>query len=115
MNNAALARRIYEAGVARGMIEPQERRGRKAFTVEDWEPLLDDIKDYWREHLYGPSVRDICRMAGYNSTSAAFHAVRCMQDLGMVTFSEERARSVAPVGMRVVFDCDESVTESEEV
>ena len=49
------------------------------------ERILESIEDYWKQHRTGPSVRQVCRMAGVHSTSTAWNHMKELVRQGKLT------------------------------
>lgn len=46
--------------------------------------ILDAIRDYWREHGYGPSYRELMVAGSYRTTSAIHYNLRALENKGLV-------------------------------
>ena len=60
------------------------------------------IVDYVTEHLYSPSVRDICRGTGLSSTSTVYSHLLTLENEGLITF--EGVRRITIKGYRIERD-----------
>ena len=52
------------------------------------------IRQWWREHHYGPSVREVMAGCGLRTTSAADYHIRALERRGLVRAERDTARSV---------------------
>lgn len=72
------------------MREPQKR-------------IYDFIVQYTTEHLYSPSVQDICEGVGYKSKSTVFEHLRKLEDMGMISFGGiSQPRCIKLIGYKLV-------------
>lgn len=63
--------------------------------------VYQGIVNYFMEHGYAPSVRDVCQMAGFKSTSSGYKLlIRLAADKKIVT--DGRARAIKLVGYKFV-------------
>jgi SOS-response transcriptional repressor LexA len=58
--------------------------------------ILQVIQDYWAIEGYGPSVRDVARLAGCSSSSAAYQ-IGELEAAGRVTHTARTPRSLRVV------------------
>lgn len=61
--------------------------------------IFDCIVKYIKEHGYSPSVRDLCEMSGYKSTSSVHKLVRGLIEKGKIETDHEFG---TPRALRVV-------------
>ena len=55
------------------------------------------IIGHWQQHGYGPSVRDIQRLAGLSSSSVVEHHLCKLAALGLITKEKGKARTIRVV------------------
>ena len=69
--------------------------------------VYDHLVDYWREHGYGPTVREIMQLTGATSTGSIALVLRQLQEAGRIEQrpigrprggAERCYRPVAPAG-----------------
>jgi hypothetical protein len=56
------------------------------------------IVEFWGEHRYAPSVREIMDAAGYKSTDGVCRALRKLRKLGLIDYVNRVARSITVAG-----------------
>ena len=65
----------------------------KAFASRQ-EEILGFLREFWRRHGYGPSMREIGRAVGGLSTSVVLYHVERMEARGLVRREAKTARSL---------------------
>lgn len=72
---------------------------------EPQEKIYDFIVQYTTEHLYSPSVQDICDGTGYKSKSSVFEHLRKLEDIGVISLGEfSQPRCIKLIGYKLVKD-----------
>jgi len=57
------------------------------------------ITDWWWEHCYPPTIRDIAHTLGI-STSHVLHHVNWLRDEGWLTYEDGKSRTIVPEVVR---------------
>lgn len=65
------------------------------------------IRNFFIEHMYSPSVREIAKGMGYGSTSSVFFVLRKLQDKGYIRMQHESPRAMWIKGVKVILDEEE--------
>ena len=60
--------------------------------------ILDAIWEFWAEHRYSPSIRDIQDRADISSTSVVVYNLAKLRRRGLVDYDELTTRSIVPRG-----------------
>jgi len=63
--------------------------------------VLDEIIGFWRDHQYSPSIRDLARLTGINSTSLIRFYLGKLREDGQVLFDDGISRSIRPAGLSI--------------
>lgn len=63
--------------------------------------VYDAIVDYMVEHGYAPTVREICDMAGFESTSTGFKYLHRLCEKKVI-WSDGKPRAIRLIGYRLV-------------
>lgn len=72
---------------------------------EPQEKIYNFIVQYTTEHLYSPSVQDICNGVGYKSKSTVFEYLRKLESLGLISLGEfSQPRCIKLLGYKLVRD-----------
>ncbi len=87
------ARRIYTDYDFR--IKPMENKMSRPKTVPLF--VLDAVNEFWKEHCYAPSVRDLMEKTGIKSESGIHAHLSTLRELGYVKYDDNIARSVRSV------------------
>lgn len=58
------------------------------------ERIVQFIREFWAEHGYAPTTREIAAGAGYSTTSGVVYALLKMRHEGLVAFEDGKARTV---------------------
>ena len=60
--------------------------------------VLDAIIRYKQIHGFPPTVREICNLTGYKSTSSVASHLKVLREKGMITWVESMPRTITVVG-----------------
>ena len=60
--------------------------------------VLDAIILYKQIHGFPPTVREICDLTGYKSTSSVASHLKVLREKGMITWVESMPRTITVVG-----------------
>ena len=60
--------------------------------------VLDAIIRYKQIHGFPPTVREICDLTGYKSTSSVASHLKVLREKGMITSVESMPRTITVVG-----------------
>ena len=60
--------------------------------------VLDAIIRYKQIHGFPPTVREICDLTGYKSTSSVASHLKVLREKGMITWAESMPRTITVVG-----------------
>ena len=60
--------------------------------------VLDAIIRYKQIHGFPPTVREICDLIGYKSTSSVASHLKVLREKGMITWVESMPRTITVVG-----------------
>lgn len=60
--------------------------------------VLDAIIWYKQIHGFPPTVREICDLTGYKSTSSVASHLKVLREKGMITWVESMPRTITVVG-----------------
>ncbi len=63
--------------------------------------IYNAIVDYWQEHNYAPSVRDIGAAVGIGSTSHVRYHLGVLADEGRILMEEGLPRTVRPIHLEI--------------
>lgn len=63
------------------------------------EAVLLFLREFWGQHGYGPSMREIGQALGGISTSVVLYHVDRLEDRGLVRRQAKTARSLRPTAM----------------
>lgn len=81
--------------VRKGFVVPEYPRA-TASAVKRQAAVLAYIDQYWHDHHYAPSLRDIVADCGISSTSVASYIVDKLEKAGHLTNQPGAARSIVP-------------------
>lgn len=56
--------------------------------------LLSCIDDYTRENGYPPTIRELCALLGYRSTSSVHAYIRQLQEDGLLSYEASKPRTL---------------------
>ena len=73
------------------------RRGKRGPRSDKPERILNFLEQYFREHRYPPSVRDIVDGCQLSSTSVADYNLKILEREGFIRRDRERARTISLV------------------
>ena len=69
------------------------------------EKIYNFIVRYTTEHLYSPSVQDICDGVGYSSKSTVCAYLRTIEKLGLISLGDfAQPRRIKLIGFKLVKD-----------
>lgn len=60
------------------------------------------IVAYMTKNMYSPSVRDICKAIGINSTSTVWTHLEALKRLGLIDYKPAQTRSIVLKGYKLV-------------
>ena len=60
------------------------------------------IVEYMTKNMYSPSVRDICKAIGINSTSAVWVHLEALKRWGLIDYKPAQTRSIVLKGYKLV-------------
>lgn len=60
--------------------------------------VLENILMFINENGFSPTVRELCAMLGYSSTSTAHHYLQQLQDAGIISYEPTKSRTIRVVG-----------------
>jgi hypothetical protein len=75
-----------------------------AASAKKREEMAAWIKNYWTNHFYAPTVREIQAGLEISSTSVVVYWLVKLRDDGVILFEDGHGRTIRPVNMRIVFD-----------
>ena len=58
------------------------------------EEVFNAIKDYIEENGYSPSVRDICKVTGRNSTATITYFLKILKSEGYIDYNPKLRRTI---------------------
>ncbi len=61
--------------------------------------MLDLIRQFMMEQGYPPSIRDICDITKFHSTSSAYAYLQKLRDKGVIDYVDGQARTITIEGM----------------
>lgn len=56
--------------------------------------ILNCIEDYIRKNGYSPTIRELCELLGYRSTSSVHAYIRQLSDDGFLTYESSKPRTL---------------------
>lgn len=74
----------------------------KAKLTERQQQIYDYIVAYTVEHIYPPSVREICRHSGLKSTSSVWSQLDALVSKGYITCQRDTPRGITLIDYEVV-------------
>jgi len=89
--------------------EETVRRGRRFHSYTATPPdeaFLSYIADFWQEHNYSPSVRDIKAALKLSSVSVVAYRLHNLREDGKLFFDDNITRSYRLPSMRITFSAD---------
>ena len=63
--------------------------------------VYEAIIQWWENHEYGPTIRDLVKVTGMSSTSVVNHHLMKLLRDGYVVREDGKARTLRPVGIRI--------------
>lgn len=70
--------------------------------IKKREEIYNCIVDFIKKNKFSPSVREICEMVGFKSTSSAYSHLKRLQIEGKISFNDESPRTIAVSGYAFV-------------
>lgn len=64
--------------------------------------VYDYIVEYTMEHLYPPTVREICDGIGLKSTATGLHYVKILKEWGLIDYQSTQPRTIRIHGYKLV-------------
>lgn len=64
--------------------------------------IYDFLVQFITENGYSPSIREICKGTGYNSTSTVFNHLMTLEMMGMIRTKDGKQRTISLVGYQFV-------------
>ena len=64
--------------------------------------MLEFIKEFYLEHGYGPSYRELCSETGLKTTSAVMYHLLIMREDGDITYDDRTPRSIVPTAAKTI-------------
>lgn len=68
---------------------------------ENYFKILEAITEFYDEHMYSPSIREIMNMTGICSSSTVFSQLRNLQKDGKIQLSDNVSRGIIPCGYKL--------------
>ena len=62
------------------------------------------IRDFFIEHMYAPTVREIMTGLGYSSTSTIHTRLGRLEEIGMIKKQQDSPRAMWIKGLKVIID-----------
>jgi len=66
--------------------------------IESRKKIYDFLIKFITENGYAPSVREICKAVGINSTSIVHHHLLVLEDMGKIEMKQSQPRAIKVVG-----------------
>lgn len=70
--------------------------------IESRRKIYDFLIKFITENGYAPSVREICKAVGLNSTSTVYHHLLVLEDMGKIEIKRNQTRAIKVVGYKFV-------------
>lgn len=79
----------------------RHEHGRIGPTYRELE-VYDYIVQYTIEHLYPPTVREICDGTGMKSTATGIQYIKALKEWGLIDYQSTQPRTIKLLGYKVV-------------
>jgi repressor LexA len=63
-------------------------------TKEREAEIINIIKEFWKEHHYSPTIREIAENASINSPSTVSRYLNRLQEKGIIEWKEKTSRTI---------------------
>lgn len=70
--------------------------------IESRRKIYDFLIKFITENGYAPSVREICKAVGLNSTSTVYHHLLVLKNMGKIEIKRNQTRAIKVVGYEFV-------------
>lgn len=67
--------------------------------TEKQRAVLDGIIDFKSRYDYSPTIRELCEITGFKSTSTIAAHLRILRDQGYITWIESMPRTIQVIGL----------------
>jgi lexA repressor len=94
-------RKILNPEIKEGHKARQQHEHRVYDTEKSKEKVMECIEEFKRINGYAPTIRDLCKLLGLNSTSSVHRYVKMLEEDGKARSEENKARTLRDTELEV--------------